>query len=96
MKTFEEAYQEAIKENGCNAGETFARSMFQAGAYNLIDQAAANGQKKFHLGMDFMKSKAIEVFKQNCINLEQGNCRQHKDCDKCTRLIRFIELLNLK
>lgn len=32
MGTFEEAYQKAIKENGCNAGETFARSMFRAGA----------------------------------------------------------------
>ena len=31
MVTFEEAYQKAIKENGCNAGETFARSMFRAG-----------------------------------------------------------------
>lgn len=96
MKTFEEAYQEAIKENGCNAGETFARSMFQAGADNLIDQASANGQKKYRQGMDFMKSKAVEAFKQSCTNLEQGNCRLHKDCDKCTRLIRFIELLNLK
>ena len=32
MGTFEEAYQKAIKENGCNAGETFARSIFRAGA----------------------------------------------------------------
>lgn len=32
MGTFEEAFQKAIKENGCNAGETFARSMFRAGA----------------------------------------------------------------
>lgn len=28
----EEAYQKAVKENGCNAGETFAKSMFRTGA----------------------------------------------------------------
>ena len=28
----EDAYQKAVKENGCNAGETFAKSMFRAGA----------------------------------------------------------------
>lgn len=31
MEAFEEAYQKAIKENSSNAGETFARSMFEAG-----------------------------------------------------------------
>lgn len=28
----EDAYQKAVKENGCNAGETFAKSMFRSGA----------------------------------------------------------------
>lgn len=37
MGTFEEAYQKAIKENGCNAGETFARYIFRAGAEWRID-----------------------------------------------------------
>lgn len=32
METFWEVYQKAVKENGCNAGETFALSMFRAGA----------------------------------------------------------------
>lgn len=31
MTVFEEAYKKAVLENGCNAGETFARSMFRAG-----------------------------------------------------------------
>ncbi len=31
MVTFEEAYEKAIRENGCNVGEGFARSMFEAG-----------------------------------------------------------------
>lgn len=66
MKTFEEAYQEAIKENGCNGGETFARSMFRAGADNLISQSVENGVKKYHQGMDYMKQKAIEAFKDTC------------------------------
>lgn len=43
-----------------------------------------------------IKQKAIAAFKQNCVNLEQGNCRLSHDCDKYTRLIRFIELLNIE
>lgn len=31
MKTFEEIYAELVKEHGCNAGETFAKAMFNAG-----------------------------------------------------------------
>ena len=38
----------------------------KAGADNLIEQASANGQKKHQQGMDFMKSKAIAAFKENC------------------------------
>lgn len=58
-----------------------------------VSEAKAYGAIK--IAEDALKNKAIEAFKQNCINLEQGNCRLHNDCDKCTRLIRFIELLNL-
>lgn len=31
MKAFEEIYKELVKEHGCNAGETFAKVMFEAG-----------------------------------------------------------------
>lgn len=31
MKEFEEIYKELVKEHGCNAGETFAKVMFDAG-----------------------------------------------------------------
>lgn len=31
MKAFEEIYKELVKEHGCNAGETFAKVMFDAG-----------------------------------------------------------------
>lgn len=92
MKTFEEAYQEAIKENGCNGGETFARSMFRAGADNLIDQASANGQKKHQQGMDFMKSKAIAAFKKNCPCWSRF--QQDRKCDECAYLKDFCNQLD--
>lgn len=41
MVTFWEVYQKAVKENGCNAGETFAMSMFLAGAEH--NDAACSG-----------------------------------------------------
>ena len=31
MKTFEEIYRDAAVRNGCNAGKTFARVMFEEG-----------------------------------------------------------------
>lgn len=92
MKTFEEAYQKAIKENGCNGGETFARTMFKYGADNLIEQASYNGQKKYQQGMDFMKSKAIEVYKKTCDFNAPGccDCKNAKgECD-CEELKDFI------
>lgn len=96
MATFEEAYQKAVKENGYNARETFARSMFRAGADNLIDQSVANGMKKYHQGMDYMKQKAIEAYKKSCDFNAPGCCgckdKQGK-CD-CEQLKDFIEELN--
>lgn len=92
MKAFEEAYQEAIKENGCNGGETFARSMFRVGADNLIDQASANGQKKYHQGMDFMKSKAIDAFKESCPCWSKF--QQDRKCNECTYLKDFCNQLD--
>ena len=37
MKTFKEIYEETVKNNGCNAGETFAKSMFEAGQKSGIN-----------------------------------------------------------
>lgn len=46
MKTFEEIYREAAVRNGCNAGKTFARVMFEEGmSQNLercMDRAAGS------------------------------------------------------
>lgn len=38
MKTFKEIYEETVKNNGCNAGEAFAKSMFEAGQSLGIDE----------------------------------------------------------
>lgn len=46
MKTFEAVYKNVIKENGCNGGETFARSMFEAGAKWQREQSYTEGQIK--------------------------------------------------
>ena len=38
MKTFEEIYRDAAVRNGCNAGKTFARVMFEEGmSQNLVN-----------------------------------------------------------
>ncbi len=37
MKTFKEIYEDVVKKNGCNAGETFAKSMFEAGQKSGIN-----------------------------------------------------------
>lgn len=46
MKTFEEIYRDAAVRNGCNAGKTFARVMFEEGmSRNLercMDRAAGS------------------------------------------------------
>ncbi len=99
MESFESAYQRAIKENGCNAGETFARSMFKAGADNLVDQAVSNGRKKHQQGMDFMKSIAIKAFKENCQRPKDTEGCECKLCVRwvaghCELLDGFIEKLN--
>lgn len=38
MKTFEEIYRDAAVRNGCNAGKTFARVMFEEGMLWLAYQ----------------------------------------------------------
>lgn len=38
MKTFKEIYEETVKNNGCNTGERFAKSMFEAGQASGIDE----------------------------------------------------------
>ena len=62
----------------------------------IINHVEKDGDTCQYYIHESIKQKAIAAFKQNCINLEQGNCRLSHDCDKCTRLIRFIELLNME
>lgn len=83
MESFESAYQKAMTENGCNYGGEFARSIFKAGADNLIEQAVSNGQKKHQQGMDFMKFKAIEAYKNTCNFSPDGCCMIKKEAGKC-------------
>lgn len=76
MATFEEAYQIAVKENGCNAGETFARSMFQAGAEWQKKQSYTEDQIKQAIldycdenGMDDEEAKeCVDDFINNFLN----------------------------
>jgi len=92
MTTFEEAYKKAVKENGCNAGETFAKSMFRAGADNLMSQGVKLGIKKYHQGMDYMKQKAIEAYKKSCDFNAPGccGCKSSKGECNCEQLKDFI------
>lgn len=56
------------------------------------EQASANGQKKYQQGMDFMKSKAITAFKENCPCWSRF--QQDRKCDKCTWLKEFCNKLD--
>lgn len=40
MKTFEEIYRDAAVRNGCNAGKTFARVMFEEGMSQNLEERA--------------------------------------------------------
>ena len=55
MKTFEEIYRDAAVRNGCNAGKTFARVMFEEGmSQNLercMDRAAGSHTDLMAFGM---------------------------------------------
>lgn len=64
----------------------------KAGADNLIEQAAVNGQKKYQQGVDFMKYKAIEAYKKTCDFNAPGCCackNAKGECD-CEQLKDFI------
>lgn len=65
----------------------------EEGANNLIQQASANGQKKYQQGAEFMKQKAIESFKDNCL-MWNSSCRNDCPQKDCEYLNRFIEKLN--
>lgn len=64
----------------------------KAGADNLIEQASVNGQKKHQQGMDFMKSKAIAAFKENCPCWSRF--QQDRRCDECAYLKDFCNQLD--
>lgn len=71
----------------------------EEGANNLIEQASANGQKKYQQGVDFMKYKAIEAFKENCQRPKDTEPCECKLCVRwvgghCELLDGFIEKLN--
>lgn len=70
MKTFEEIYRDAAVRNGCNAGKTFARVMFEEGmSQNLercMDRAAGSLPYRPH-GLCRMVRKA-------CLARESVRC----------------------
>lgn len=62
------------------------------GANALIEEASANGQKKYQQGVDFMKYKAIEAYKKTCDFNAPGCCackNAKGECD-CEQLKDFI------
>lgn len=80
MVTFWEVYQKAVKENGCNAGETFALSMFIAGAEWQLQQLShpdppgEQGADGTITIKEVMKEKAIEAFNEAMIYFESPDC----------------------
>lgn len=80
MVTFWEVYQKAVKENGCNAGETFAMSMFRAGAewqqqqLGHPDPPGEQGADGTITIKEVMKEKAIEAFNEAMSYFESPDC----------------------
>lgn len=100
MQGFDKAYQQAMKDTGCNYGGAFAKTMYRFGADNLMEQAVANSRKKYQQGVDFMKWKAIEAFKENCQHPRDTEPCKCKLCVRwvaghCELLDGFIEKLDL-
>ena len=88
MVTFWEVYQKAVKENGCNAGETFALSMFIAGAEWQLQQLShpdppgEQGTDGTTIIKEVMKEKAIEAFNEAMIYFESPDCPTAKEALK--------------
>ncbi|MEL5895894.1 hypothetical protein AAE250_20655 [Bacteroides sp. GD17] len=72
-------YPVISKENALKAVD-MAR---EEGANNLIEQSVFNGHMKYQQGMDFMKQKAIEAYKNACRFGSSGCCQIKKDAGKC-------------
>ena len=85
MKTFEEIYRDAAVRNGCNAGKTFARVMFEEGmSQNLercMDRAAGShtdlmafaGWFGKRLARESVRCNAARVNFSQDITIEAGN-----------------------
>lgn len=88
MVTFWEVYQKAVKENGCNAGETFALSMFIAGAEWQLQQLShpdppgEQGADGTITIKEVMKEKAIEAFNEAMSYFESPDCPTAKEALK--------------
>lgn len=68
----------------------------EEGANALIEQASNNGQKKYQQGVDFMKYRAIEIYKKTCDFNAPGCCackNAKGECD-CEQLKDFIAALD--
>ena len=84
MKTFEEIYRDAAVRNGCNAGKTFARVMFEEGmSQNLercMDRAAGSHTDLMAFAGWFGKRLARESVRCNAtrVNFSGYNNRRQE------------------
>lgn len=73
MKAFEEIYKELVKEHGCNAGETFAKAMFDAGRDVSFTQNLQDAVKDENVMVELMlfteMSMAKRAVKMNAADL---------------------------
>ena len=75
MVTFWEVYQKAVKENGCNAGVTFALSMFRAGAdWQSKQMAWVSVNDKMPEEGHVIDSNTIYSHTKNVIVLYKNGC----------------------
>lgn len=95
MKTFEEIYNEAIKENGTNCGETFAKAMFKAGQGISIGdwlKTVTNWNDCLQLAQFLLIKLANEGIEMNAAELVLSVIMDHNDSKYRARLaIQYSE-----
>ena len=91
MKTFEEIYRDAAVRNGCNAGKTFARVMFEEGmSQNLercMDRAAGSHTDLMAFAGWFGKRLARESVRCNAarVNFSRGHNNRRQEIHHLVR-----------
>ena len=96
MKDFEQLYQEITEEHGCNAGETFAKAMFEAGQELKIEEwlkeVSAKDKGFFQLMQFVLMRISEEAIRLNAGEVALSQKMRQDDCVYTTRMaVQFFK-----